>query len=170
MQIIQSNRFGPIQVEQDQLIMLPQGLPGLPEFVSAVLVGPEESRPVMWLQDAQNPAIALPVVETFLVCADYTMDVPDADIQRLKIRTQGDLWVLSILVIPEDITKMTANLSAPLLINHQTRLGKQVVVDDRRYDVRTPAYQAICQWMVDQHQAAQTEGGQANAGINPQDR
>lgn len=163
---VNTQRFGAIEVEEDQLISLPEGLPGLPDFTHAVLVGPEESRPVMWLQDTRHPEIALPVVETFLVCSDYSLDVPDGDIARLQITTEGDLWVLSILVIPEDMTRMTANLTAPLLINHQKRLGKQVVVDDRRYNMRTPAYEPICRWMLSRQ--AQTEGGEADAGTHPQ--
>lgn len=164
---IQTQRFGEIEVEEQQLITLPEGLPGLPDFKRALLIGPEESRPVMWLQNAEDATLALPVVETFLVCPDYTLDVPDADIARLQIRSEGDLWVLSILVIPQEMEKMTANLSAPLLINHQSQLGKQVVVDDRRYNVRTPAYEPICQWMLSQ-QSGQPEGGAAHAGTDSQ--
>ncbi len=44
--------------------------------------------------------------------------------------------VYSIVVVPEDIRKMTANLLGPIIINHKEKLGKQVILDDSRYTTK----------------------------------
>ena len=44
--------------------------------------------------------------------------------------------VLSIVVVPEDINKMTMNLKAPIIINTKNNRGMQVVLDTDKYGVR----------------------------------
>lgn len=164
---IQSIRFGTIGVEQERLLTFSEGLPGLENMTRAVLVAPEDSHPILWLQDAQDGQLALPVVDPFLIRKDYVLEVPDAHIQQLKATSPEDLWVFTVLVIPEDTTRMTANLSSPILINHRLGLGRQVVLDDRRYDMRTPAFEPLLQAMM-QASGTHTEGGGAHAGTDTQ--
>ena len=44
--------------------------------------------------------------------------------------------LLSILVVPEDISQISINLKAPVVINTKNRQGMQVVLDTDRYSVR----------------------------------
>jgi flagellar assembly factor FliW len=48
--------------------------------------------------------------------------------------------VLSILVVPEDIRAMTANLQAPLILNPLKRIAKQVILTDERFPLRYPVF------------------------------
>jgi flagellar assembly factor FliW len=44
--------------------------------------------------------------------------------------------VFSILTIPEDVTQMTANLKAPLVINIGGQIAKQVVLQENEYSIK----------------------------------
>ena len=48
----------------------------------------------------------------------------------------GELILLSVVTVPRDIKKMTANLQAPLVINPKKRLGKQVISIVPEYTTR----------------------------------
>jgi len=44
--------------------------------------------------------------------------------------------VFSIVVIPEDINKITANLLAPVIINTKRFKGKQIILNDKKYTTK----------------------------------
>jgi flagellar assembly factor FliW len=51
--------------------------------------------------------------------------------------------VYSIVVVPEDIRKMTANLMAPVVINNRLKLGKQIVLDNNIYKTKHYIFEEI---------------------------
>jgi len=67
---------------------------------------------------------------------DYDFEIPDEAVESLGIESILDVMVLSIVVVPEDISKMTMNLKAPVIINTKNNKGMQVVLDTDRYSVR----------------------------------
>ena len=54
-----------------------------------------------------------------------------------------DVFVLVVLTVPSDLTKMTANLKAPLVINTDTRKGCQIIVNNEEYQVRYNVYDYV---------------------------
>jgi flagellar assembly factor FliW len=54
-----------------------------------------------------------------------------------------DLLLLNILTVPSDITNMTVNLRAPLIINTITRKGCQLIVNNEEYSVKHKVYELI---------------------------
>jgi flagellar assembly factor FliW len=50
--------------------------------------------------------------------------------------------VLVTLTVPSDITKMTVNLKAPILINVDTLQGGQIIVEDDA-PIRFPIYDIL---------------------------
>jgi flagellar assembly factor FliW len=58
----------------------------------------------------------------------------------LGLDDAADARVLAILVVPEDVRAMTANLQAPLIVNPQKRLAKQVILTDERFPLRYPVF------------------------------
>ena len=48
--------------------------------------------------------------------------------------------MLSILVVPEDVRAMTANMQAPIIINPLKRIAKQVILTDERFPLRYPVF------------------------------
>jgi len=156
---IMTSRFGAVEFEEERIVRMIKGLPGLEELTSYVLIKAEETRPIVWLQSTEDPAVALPMIYTFEIIEEYAFDVQDEEIAALSIQKPEELMVLTVVVLTEDLAQMTANLVAPVLINMRTGQGCQVLLDQPQYSTKTPILERIVAFM-------QKEGA-ANAGANP---
>ena len=54
---------------------------------------------------------------------------------------EENIVVFLTLTVPSDLTKMTSNLKAPIIINTANKKGCQVVVEDPNYIVKYPVYE-----------------------------
>jgi flagellar assembly factor FliW len=152
-----TTRFGSIEYDEAKAITFPEGLPGLEHTREYLLVHAEETEPIFWLQSLEDGDLALPVAYAFELKEDYALEVDDDDLAFLKIEQPDDVMVLFVVVVPDDITKMTANMAAPVLIQPQAGLGKQVFTKGSSYQVRQPIFDAVM---------AALERGEADAGID----
>ena len=55
----------------------------------------------------------------------------------------GGPLFLSVVTVPSDLTKMTANLKAPIVINMNTKKACQLIVNNDNYEVRYNVYDYI---------------------------
>jgi len=134
---LNTKNFGQLDIHEEQIISFPEGIPGFEEERQFVIVNNEdEQNPFHWLQSVNNPNLAFVIVNPFIIFSDYTIDLPETVQDRLKIKDEKDVAVYSIVVVPEDIKKMTANLLGPIIINVRERLGKQVILNDSRYTTK----------------------------------
>jgi flagellar assembly factor FliW len=138
--LIQSDQFGEFEVTPDLIYSFPKGIPGIPEFVEAVLVsatgtaefeGLEVADSFWWLQDTKDPTVAFLCVDPWLVAAEYEVDF---DAEALGVEAPEDVMVLAIVTSHDD--GMTANLRAPLILNSKNRVAAQVVLDDPQWPIR----------------------------------
>ena len=150
-------RFGSIEVDETKLITFDEGIPGLEEYSEYALLQFEESYPIIWLQSVDERGVCLPVLDTFAVLTGYVFDIDDDDVRILELSGPEDLHVVSVLVIPDEIQKMTVNLAAPIIINTITGKAKQIMLSGSEYNVRSPIFQDICKVIVG-------EEGDADAG------
>ena len=67
---------------------------------------------------------------------DYDPELCPDDLEGLDVESPDDLVLLSVVTVPKDVRKMTANLQAPLVINPKKRLGKQVIVASPEYTTK----------------------------------
>jgi len=141
---IDTLRFGPVEVDESKFIVFDEGIPGLEEYVEYALLQFEESYPIIWLQSVDEKAICLPVLDTFAVLEGYVFDIDDSDVKSLELNAPEELHVVNVLVIPENVQGMTANLAAPVLINTVTGKARQIVLGGSEYNVRVPVFQDIC--------------------------
>ena len=154
---IETLRFGEVEVDEKKLLMFDDGIPGLEEYHRYALLQFEDSYPIIWLQSMDDGGICLPVLDTYSVLNDYVFDIDETDVEELAVRGPEDLHVVSVLVIPDDIKGMTANLAAPIIINTVTGKAKQIILGGSNYNVRVPVFQEICTVIM-------KEEGDADAG------
>jgi len=134
---LNTKNFGELDIDEEKVIAFPEGLPGFEAEKEFIIINNEdEENPFCWLQSVSNPDLAFVIVNPFLIFTDYTVDLPETVQEKLKIKDEKDVAVYSIVVVPEDLTKMTANLLGPIVINARERLGKQVILDDSRYTTK----------------------------------
>ncbi|KGG79982.1 flagellar assembly protein FliW [Caloranaerobacter azorensis H53214] len=135
--LLNTKHFGQIEIDEDSIITFPDGLLAFEEQKRFVIINnPDEEIPFKWLQSIDNPDLAFVIINPFLFKKDYEFDIPQSVVDRLDIEREKDVLVYSIVVVPEDITKMTANLAGPIIINLKNRLAKQIILDDKRYTTK----------------------------------
>ena len=144
---IETIRFGTVEIDDTKLIVFDEGVPGLEEYHNYALLQFEETYPIMWLQSVEEGGICLPVLNTYAVLSGYVFDIVDEDATELELKGPEELLVVSVLVIPEDIQGMTANLAAPIIINLVSGKARQIMLTGSDYNVRAPVYMDICKML-----------------------
>jgi flagellar assembly factor FliW len=137
--IIQTSRFGAIEVDDDRMIIFGRGILGFPQYRSYVLIQPEADSTFFWLQCAEAPDLAFVVTDPLLFVPDYAVPIREETRAELGIAQVDDAQVL--VVVNKVGDTLTANLQGPLVIHAQTRQAAQVVVSEKKYQTRHPILQ-----------------------------
>ena len=69
-------------------------------------------------------------MDPLLVKEDYNPQVEDEVLKHLGNLTEENTYVLVTVTATEDITKLSVNLKAPIVINSEERKAHQVIVED----------------------------------------
>ncbi len=146
--VIQTSRFGQVQCAVEDLINFPDGILGFAELKKFILLDDPNDEIFAWLQSCDEPAIAFPVLEPELFVEQYKVNLAKSDQDALGAPPREQLSYFSIVTVPEDPTKMTANLKAPVLINRATRIARQCVLQDNNWAIREPIFQRLQQRVV----------------------
>ena len=141
--VIKTGRFGQLTVGDDEIITIPQGVFGFPEYTKYCLVDPGDDTLILWLQSTQNPDIAFALLEPKIFKPDYAARLSAQELRELKLENIHQSVVFSILTIPENVAEMSANLKAPIVINLREHLGRQVVLQESEYVVRHPMFREL---------------------------
>ena len=143
---INTRVFGEVDIEESKVIHFENGIIGFPELTDFALIHDsekEKAAAVRWLQSLQEPAFAMPVMDPLTVKEDYNPEVEDELLKPLGKWTPDDILVLVTMSVPSDITKMTVNLQAPIIVNAEEKKGCQIIVDPENYPVRFPIYEVL---------------------------
>lgn len=136
--LIDTARFGHFSVNDEDVIRFPKGIPGFETHKEWALAG-EENNPIKWIQSLSDGDVALPVVNPLTLMNSYNARLPEGSLMLLEAETVGDLALLIVVSIPPGAPwDMTANLRAPLVINHKKRIGRQVIAENEEYDLHAP--------------------------------
>lgn len=137
--------FGEVEVDVKKVIHFENGIIGFEDCKEFMLIHDVEKAGgnISWLQSIDEPALALPVMDPLLLLPDYNPVVEDELLKSIGELKDEDLLVLVTLTVPQDLTKMTANLKAPMVINASTVKGCQVIVENAQYLVKYPIYDLL---------------------------
>lgn len=142
---LQTRIFGEIEIDESKKLVFEQGIIGYPDFKIFFLlydIEKEERGAISWLQSADDECFALPVIDPLLIQHDYNPTVDDEIVASLG-DMDDEFAIFTTIRVPPDITKMTINLKAPIVINVTTQKGRQVIVEDEQYKVRVPVYDML---------------------------
>lgn len=135
--ILQTKYFGELDIDEREIIKFKNGLPGFEGVKRYILINnEEEGSPFKWLQGVDGSRPAFVIIDPFAVRKDYEVNLNDDVLKELEIKEDNEVVVFCIVVVPDDIKKMTMNLQAPLIINTVKKVGKQLILDTERYGVR----------------------------------
>lgn len=133
---VQTSRFGDIEVDEADIISLPEGLVGFPELNRYVLLDHDTDSPFKWLQSVDDGSMAFVVISPLTFRPDYTVEVTEEEIKVLQLDDPDQAVISVIVTIPVDPKKMSANLKAPLIFNLENRLGKQLILRDPQFQTK----------------------------------
>lgn len=134
--IIKTKYHGETQIQEEQIIMFANGLPGFSDEKKFVILPLSEDSPFVVLQSAETAELAFIVASPFVFFKDYGFDLDETTVEFLEIEAAEDVEVMSILTIEEPFEKSTANLMAPIVVNRKKMLGKQVILHDSSYQTK----------------------------------
>ncbi|MBX7230736.1 MAG: flagellar assembly protein FliW [Bdellovibrionales bacterium] len=145
---IQTSRFGVVQITSEDLLDFPEGLLGFASLRKFVLLDEPSDDVFAWLQSAEEPTVAFPVLEPELFVSNYNVQLTKHDLDSLKLPVGEIFRTFVIITIPQDPTLMTANLKAPIIINVSRRLARQCVLQDNQLAIREPIFNKLQQRVV----------------------
>ena len=127
---ISTKHFGDIEIEIDDILLFPQGVIAFEDCRHFVLLADPENPAVAWLQSASRAEVAFPVVSPRRFSPDYSVRVTRGQLLPLEFSQFDHAYVLA--VVGGSDGDLTLNLKAPLIVNLDRRLGRQVITADEQ--------------------------------------
>ncbi len=134
--MIQTSRFGGIEVDDQRFLNFSRGILGFPDDREYALIQTGEDSAFYWMQAVHRPELAFVVCDPRLFVPDYRISIKSEDLAQIGLADTSGSQVFVIVNKVEDM--LTGNLQGPLVINVATRVGKQLVLSDKRYSTRHP--------------------------------
>ncbi|HCF49668.1 MAG TPA: flagellar assembly protein FliW [Syntrophomonas sp.] len=140
---IKSKYLEEIEIESDQIIFFPEGLPAFEEERQFVIIPFAADSPFFYLQSVRKEQLCFILADVFTFFPHYEIEINNRELRRLKIREggKGSLNVFALLTIPEIFAETTANLLAPLIINFDQQVGIQYIPQLSRYHTKHPLFE-----------------------------
>jgi flagellar assembly factor FliW len=135
--VLQSSRFGRIEIPSDSVLDFPSGLIGLGGTRYALLARSEESA-FVWLHSLDDPELAVPLTNPWRFFPSYEVELADEEADRIGITDAEATSVYVTVRAAEALQDFCANLRAPILIAHGA--GHQVINQAPDAPVRAPLF------------------------------
>ena len=95
------------------------------------IVFAKEELPFMWIREKDKEGLAFVVVEPTGIIPNYMVEISDADVKLLGVSGHDDTMILNIVTLnPEQPGKISVNLVGPIIINRNTRVGRQCIISN----------------------------------------
>ena len=137
--VIKTKCFGEVDISEEKIITFEDGLMGFEEYKDYTIIYDNtdgNNSTISWLQSMEEPGLALPIINPYIIKEDYNPTVEGEVLDRLGEMTDENTVVFVILTVPSVVENMTANLRAPLIINADTRKASQVIVENTEYPIK----------------------------------
>ncbi|MEK2647411.1 flagellar assembly protein FliW [Bdellovibrio sp. BCCA] len=144
---IDSLRFGEIEIDDSSVIHFQNGMIGFPECQKFAIVKPDGEKTFHWLVSCEKSAIAFPLINLRTHFPDLIIGAYGDDAKALGFspstppKISEDMPTWGVVTLPNDLTQMTVNLKAPVVIHGQ--IGCQCVQKDQSYKIREPIFQKL---------------------------
>ena len=135
---ISSSKLGELLVKKENIITFKDGLMGFEELREFVILNIEEWRPFEWLVSVENPDVTFPIVNPTPFFADYNPPQQIQDISAIGAKDKKSVETLCTVTLGNKPENATVNLKGPILINQQSRVGKQYVLEGKQYTLNHP--------------------------------
>ncbi|MDK2585814.1 flagellar assembly protein FliW [Romboutsia sedimentorum] len=119
-------------------IMFEKGIPGFEEYKSFNVSNIDGNEKLKMITSKENSNIGFVSISPFKVKKDYELDLNNEVINELKIEKPEDVLVLNLITLGKTLETSTVNLKAPIIINIKNNKGKQLILQDDKYNIKEP--------------------------------
>ncbi|MBV7272260.1 flagellar assembly protein FliW [Clostridiaceae bacterium UIB06] len=127
---------GEKEYDENDIITFEKGIPGFEHLRKFILFPVEENEVFNILHSIEDESIGLIVVSPFFSIKEYEFDLDEQKLKELKIETEGDVLVLNTVTLDSDVSSITVNLKAPIIINTKEKVGEQIILDNPNYAIK----------------------------------
>jgi len=133
--VLNTKNFGEVEVSEQDILNFEYGIPGFESMTRFVILGKtdDDDSPFFWLQSVDNSNLAFVIMNPRDLVPDYEAEIDMFTAGLLGITDENDALIYSIVTVPEDITKISINLKAPVIINAKNNRGCQVILEKEKY-------------------------------------
>jgi flagellar assembly factor FliW len=146
--LVKTKYFGEVDLDEKKVLTFENGMMGFEEFKKYTIlydIEKEQESTISWLQSLDEPDLAFPVINPFILDQSYNPTVNDEYLESLGKFEEADLVVLLTVTVPEKIENITANFKAPIVINAAAAKGCQVIVENQDYKIKQEIYELLKQ-------------------------
>jgi flagellar assembly factor FliW len=131
-----------VSVDDNHIFNFPEGLFGF-ELYHNYAIYESEYSPFMWMQSLEDSNLAFLIVDPFLICKDYELDVDDKSLNKIQINSPADVFVMAIVTIPQAGGAVTANLQGPIIINKNNKQCLQAILNTNKWTTKYDIMKAL---------------------------
>lgn len=151
---LSNTRFGTIEYEEKDLVHIPDGLVGMPDMVSFLILDFEEETPFKWMQSTQDANRGFLIADPLLFNPEFSIALGEDDLRDLDVGNPDDLAVFVICTFRGAWSETTGNLMGPIIVQVEKRLGRQVIVEESSFSTHEPLHDPVLK-----AEAAKADGG-----------
>lgn len=130
--IIETTRFGWIDVDEGSLINLQRGIIGYEDATEFCILREHPDSIFSWLQCTTRPDLTLLVVDPWEVAPDYHIELSPVEADYLNAYQSEDILALAVADAGSSGCEATINFACPIIINSKSMTGLQIVLDGER--------------------------------------
>ncbi|MFS1517155.1 flagellar assembly protein FliW [Bacillus sp. SCS-151] len=133
---INTKYHGTVNINNDDMITFANGIPGFLDEKEFVIIPFSQGTPFQILQSVCSKDVAFTLIEPFSYFQDYTFELDSRTLDQLNIILEENVAIYNIITVHEPFTNTTVNLQAPIVINAEKRVGKQVILTNTSYHTK----------------------------------
>jgi len=133
---IETTRFGTIEISENSVIKLPNGIIGLKQVTRLAIVERNQEGWFQWWQAVDHPSMAFITLDPRRVVPDYDLSGVEEELKALEVEAPSKRMIAALVSLPESrLDEMTIDLLAPIVVNRRTREGRQIILPNERYPI-----------------------------------
>jgi len=123
---IKNSQFGEVEFDENIIIPFPEGIIGFEDLKRFIIIHDEDCEPFRWLISVDEPEVGFAILEPSLVVQDY----------YVRAGFDPEVYALFVIVtLSHEISKISVNLKAPVVIDKVKNLGRQVILENADFEV-----------------------------------
>lgn len=133
---IETKYHGLIEVQKEEVIRFPKGLPGFLDELEFVVIPFTEDETFYILQSIQTPELGFVLTNPFMFYPDYDFNLENQTVDVLELESAEEVAVYTVLTMADPFHHTSANLQAPVVVNVKKKIGKQVILTGSPYQTK----------------------------------